>query len=703
MKFAQFTPEWKRKYMFTTIDCSKKRITAIKKAYGAQNTQASPVPTQINPEPAVASEPSLAARSISPQNSLHPTISVDSVKTPPPNQDSETAHTQDALSISSGEARRPLSYRSQTFPVQRPNSRRTPSFTRMFSSSQSNTTRRFTKLVGPKPHPYSELPLRDLMPLLSPPELAFFTTLDAELEKIEAFYVARENEMKVHTQLLELQLNELDEHKRLFDATYPSRAVDASTISSSSPSSSKRKTLLLPQDESPSNLGHQSRTPHLDPDEFHNAKHKLKKAVLEHYRSGLETLRNYRILNVTGIRKALKKFSKSDQIMSQVDKAAFASEDSIRTMMDQMEAMYTARFAHGDKKRALTRLRSGLQHKSHHISTFWSGLLVGLAVPAFVSGLYQSFQQSVRDSIPGWDGLLFVYGVCLLPVVFSWLLEFDIRTRLDHREYFGSLAISTLLRIWLSFSRIGAPSISPTVWPVVWLGFAAVVMFDPFPILFKPSRYWLIRNVAKLLTSGTRRVEVALVFTLSNLNLVVCLYVEGFNSNWRKLWFFSPDIWPLSFFFAILPFLCRAGKYGAGIVSYLCYFIWRHKGGYGVTFGVWIVFQTIYSIYALAWDLLVDWSILSLKGQYPPATQGIGFIGGVLEMLRRENEHIGNVDQYRVTREVPLPYSLDEPRGDDADDDDDDGSRPRKWGATCMVYLEAIAATCSKRGAQNAA
>jgi hypothetical protein len=104
------------------------------------------VPTQINPEPPVASEPSLAARSVSPQDSLHPTISVDSVKTAPPDQDSETAHTQDALSISSGEARRPLSYRSQTFPVQRPNSRRTPSFTRMFSSSQSNTTRRFTKL-----------------------------------------------------------------------------------------------------------------------------------------------------------------------------------------------------------------------------------------------------------------------------------------------------------------------------------------------------------------------------------------------------------------------------------------------------------------------------------------------------------------------------------------------------------------------------
>ncbi|KAJ7185649.1 EXS family-domain-containing protein [Mycena filopes] len=62
------------------------------------------------------------------------------------------------------------------------------------------------------------------------------------------------------------------------------------------------------------------------------------------------------------------------------------------------------------------------------------------------------------------------------------------------------------------------------------------------------------------------------------------------------------------------------------------------------------------------------------------------FIGGSLEMLRRwqwnfyrvENEHLGNVDQYRVTREVPLPYSLDERRGDDADDDDE-GSPPRTW------------------------
>jgi len=52
---------------------------------------------------------------------------------------------------------------------------------------------------------------------------------------------------------------------------------------------------------------------------------------------------------------------------------------------------------------------------------------------------------------------------------------------------------------------------------------------------------------------------------------------------------------------------------------------------------------------------------------------------GFLEMLRRvqwnfyrlENEHLGNMDQYRVTREVPLPYAFDEGRRGDQDDDGD--------------------------------
>lgn len=42
------------------------------------------------------------------------------------------------------------------------------------------------------------------------------------------------------------------------------------------------------------------------------------------------------------------------------------------------------------------------------------------------------------------------------------------------------------------------------------------------------------------------------------------------------------------------------------------------------------------------------------------------------EVDRLENEHLGNMDQYRVTREVPLPYAFDGNHNGDHDDEGDD-------------------------------
>jgi hypothetical protein len=44
---------------------------------------------------------------------------------------------------------------------------------------------------------------------------------------------------------------------------------------------------------------------------------------------------------------------------------------------------------------------------------------------------------------------------------------------------------------------------------------------------------------------------------------------------------------------------------------------------------------------------------------------------------RLENEHLGNMDQYRITREVPLPYSFDEinPETDVGDEEDEPQTR----------------------------
>ena len=51
---------------------------------------------------------------------------------------------------------------------------------------------------------------------------------------------------------------------------------------------------------------------------------------------------------------------------------------------------------------------------------------------------------------------------------------------------------------------------------------------------------------------------------------------------------------------------------------------------------------------------------------------------------RLENEHLGNMDQYRATREVPLPYSFDDSyaKDDDKDEGGYDSDVPRPVSGT---------------------
>ncbi|KAJ8503472.1 hypothetical protein ONZ45_g10826 [Pleurotus djamor] len=405
----------------------------------------------------------------------------------------------------------------------------------------------------------------------------------------------------------------------------------------------------------------------LDPEEYHHAKKKLKRAVIEHYR-GLEALKNYRILNITGFRKALKKFEKFTRIPIQhaymtekVETSAFYSEKALNAMVEDMEDMYTAQ--QGNRKRAKARLRANGQVKSHHFSTFRSGITLGLALPALVSGIYMSFQPETREAIKAWDALLFIYGILLLPVLFSLLVGLNVL-------------------VW-SRSRINYVFIFE-------LDVRSRLDYHPSYAVLNP----VLRFLAFILTDRlTFRVSVS-----------VAPRMAGFHGRGP----IQPVSTPVQAF--------QGGKYASGILSYLLYYIWRHKQT-NTTLALWCIANTLYAAYASSWDLLMDWSVLRFNAEvkYPllrpelvyteniplyyfaiisnvllrfvwtfyipargPNIMIRTFIGGFLELLRRwqwnfyrlENEHLGNVDQYRITREVPLPYSFDESHDDDVDEED---------------------------------
>ena len=68
--------------------------------------------------------------------------------------------------------------------------------------------------------------------------------------------------------------------------------------------------------------------------------------------------------------------------------------------------------------------------------------------------------------------------------------------------------LSTLIyAFWLSFTLTDNKQIAPTTWPLAWLVMALVVLWDPLPVMFPSSRWWLSKKTGKLLISGTKPVE----------------------------------------------------------------------------------------------------------------------------------------------------------------------------------------------------
>lgn len=269
----------------------------------------------------------------------------------------------------------------------------------MQTSGSSGTiyARRFGGTGAPARFPES---LQELQDMCNPEEARFFTTLDNELEKVESFYHDRETDALRRSKELKRQLDELAEHRRIFHEAEEERmnegkvkkyiggAVEgvqkripfvASVIQIADPkaSGSTATTTAMQHgskqvegtdsengkerssQESPQNGGGsgtmRNRTPmqertSFDPEKYQRYKKKLRTAIIEFYKE-LEILKNYRILNITGFKKALKKFEKTARVKcidlymdGKVSKRSFADGRTVDRLLKQMEDEFTLRF-----------------------------------------------------------------------------------------------------------------------------------------------------------------------------------------------------------------------------------------------------------------------------------------------------------------------------------------------------------------------
>ncbi|KAJ5795153.1 SPX N-terminal [Penicillium paradoxum] len=393
----------------------------------------------------------------------------------------------------------------------------------------------------------------------------FFHFLDSELDKIDAFYVMKEQEATEKLRVLRQQLHIMRDQRiqEVLGAKKVSKNNNAEAQQRANAFAKLNGSLLKDTFVGKGRFGKNSEalaemaTPGIHPEDrefivnrrdfmrrqdppnqevsYRSAKRKLKHALQEFYR-GVELLKGYAYLNRTAFRKINKKYDKAVnarpplRFMSEkVNKASFVQSEVIESLMVAVEDLYARYFERGNRKIAVSKLRHTI-NKSGDFSpnTFRSGLLlmggVLFSVKALVDATSNLHADEVATQVQT-SYLLQIYGGYFL-IVFHVLLfcldcmiwtkskinhafvfEYDSRHTLEWRQLLEIPSFFFFLMglfMWLNFSWYNDMYI---YWPVVLIGLTVFIVFLPARVLYHRSRKWFAFSNWRLLLAGIYPVE----------------------------------------------------------------------------------------------------------------------------------------------------------------------------------------------------
>jgi len=211
----------------------------------------------------------------------------------------------------------------------------------------------------------------------------------------------------------------------------------------------------------------------------------------------------------------------------------------------------------------------------------------------------------------------------------------------------------------------------------------------------------------------------SLSYSLSNIYLIGCAYSKSFAPNIQgscdtSATWLTPMIGCLPSLFRlghsarryntspeVKTHLLNVARYGLSVAQLFCYYNWRIAGSErDSTMAVFIAVSAVNSLVQYAWDVRIDWNLFNRQSRHPflrselaykapayylaviadfalrfawliylsscPLTSLLSFTNAMAEAFRRwiwnffrvEAENSGNIDDFRVTRAIPLPYSI---------------------------------------------
>lgn len=397
------------------------------------------------------------------------------------------------------------------------------------------------------------------------------------------------------------------------------------------------------------------------------ARRMIKKAVYELYRS-MELLKSYKLMNRIGFRKLIKKYDKStgesmlNTYMAKIDAAYFSKSDVLDNIITKVEELYTRYFENGNRKIAVTKLRTNEVESTYYLSDYLSGLFFGISIPLIAYAFYLGIHLTVTHSLANARYLSQIWGGFFLVIFMSWLFainclvwtkykvnykfifEFNQHDALDYKQYMmlPSLMFAIAGTIaWLSFENYWPNVFSGYDFPWLFVGIAASILFCPFDILYLNARLWLLSTLTTLLLSGFYPVEFrdfflgdifcSLTYSISNVSMFFCLYAKHWNNasqcgsaKSRLLGFLQclPSIWRFLQCFRRyadtgdwFPHLANMCKYTASTLYYMSLSLYRIEtvAKYKALLIFW---ATVNSLYSIVWDIVMDWSLFQFDSKY---------------------------------------------------------------------------------------
>ncbi|KAI5678986.1 hypothetical protein M9H77_09936 [Catharanthus roseus] len=248
-------------------------------------------------------------------------------------------------------------------------------------------------------------------------------------------------------------------------------------------------------------------------EELKRIEERLKTVFVEFYQK-LRLLKHYSFMNLSAFSKILKKYEKittrkaARAYMRAVDNSYLGISDEVNSLLNNVEATFIQHFSNSSRKEGMKSLRPKQKKQKHQI-TFFLGFFSGLSIALLISAVLliqakKNYWIQKRETCIWtiFSHFTDIYFWRRYRINYPFIFGFQRETELGYQEVFrlcnglAMLVLGTFLaHVHIMESKSQDQRTSVEFIPLGLVTVTSIIMCCPFNILYRSSRFFLIKSL----------------------------------------------------------------------------------------------------------------------------------------------------------------------------------------------------------------